>query len=105
MKKRRPTNNLVLVTGGAGFIGTNVVNNLIRHGYRVRVMDLLIPPTHNGKLPVWFNKKADFIKGDEESVLRNPLIAQNIYYSKEIEKLLNEGVSEKSDCNLCREAN
>ena len=64
MKKRRPTNNLVLVTGGAGFIGTNVVNNLTRHGYRVRVMDLLIPPTHNGKLPVWFNKKADFIKGD-----------------------------------------
>src|SRR3989338_2032058 len=64
MKKRRPTNNLVLVTGGAGFIGTNVVNNMTRHGYRVRVMDLLITPTHNGKLPVWFNKKADFIKGD-----------------------------------------
>ncbi len=55
---------LVLVAGGAGFIGTNVVNHLIKHGYPVRVMDLLLPPSHNGKLPTWFNKRAQFIKGD-----------------------------------------
>ena len=55
---------LVLVAGGAGFIGTNVVNHLIKHGHPVRVMDLLLPPSHNGKLPAWFNKRAQFIKGD-----------------------------------------
>lgn len=55
---------LVLITGGAGFIGTNVANHLIRSGFRVRVMDLLIAPTHNGKLPLWFNRKAEFLKGD-----------------------------------------
>lgn len=73
-----PKNNLVLVTGGAGFIGSHLVDALIRRGYRVRVLDNLQPPTHNGKLPDWFKadarsalrpggvgvKNLEFIKGD-----------------------------------------
>lgn len=55
---------LVLVTGGAGFIGGHLVDALIRAGYQVRALDNLAPPTHNGKLPEWFNKKAKFQKGD-----------------------------------------
>ena len=54
----------VLVCGGAGFSGSNLVDELIRRGYRVRVLDSLAPPVHNGRLPEWFNKKAEFIKGD-----------------------------------------
>ncbi len=56
--------DLVLVTGGAGFIGGHLVDALIRDGYRVRALDHLAPPVHNGRLPEWFNKKAEFIKGD-----------------------------------------
>lgn len=60
-KRKKP---LVLVAGGAGFIGSNVVNHLLAHGFSVRVMDALIAPTHNGKLPPWFNTKAEFLRGD-----------------------------------------
>jgi dTDP-L-rhamnose 4-epimerase len=58
---------IALVLGGAGFIGSHLVDALILRGYKVRVLDNLSPPAHDGKLPEWFNKKAQFIKGDVRS--------------------------------------
>lgn len=56
--------DLILVTGGAGFIGSHLVDSLIAKGFRVRVLDNLSRPTHNSKTPEWLNKKVEFVKGD-----------------------------------------
>ena len=38
----------VLVTGGAGFIGSHIVDQLIEAGHRVVVIDNLDPAAHDG---------------------------------------------------------
>ncbi len=55
----------ILITGGAGFIGSHLTDHLIRQGYKVRIMDNLHSQIHpTGKPPEYFNKKAQFINGD-----------------------------------------
>lgn len=54
----------VLVTGGAGFIGSFIVDELIKEGHFVRILDNLEPQVHAGKIPNYLAKKAEFVKGD-----------------------------------------
>lgn len=54
----------ILVTGGAGFIGSHLVDQLILKGYDVTILDNLTPQVHGEKVPTYLNKKAKFIKGD-----------------------------------------
>src|SRR6266850_2530982 len=53
-----------LVTGGAGLIGSHVVDVLVNDGWKVRALDNLEPQTHRRGKPAWINKKAEFIQGD-----------------------------------------
>lgn len=54
----------VLVTGGAGFIGSHITDRLIEKGYRVRVFDNLNPQVHPNGKPSYLNSAAEFMQGD-----------------------------------------
>ncbi|HJV64412.1 MAG TPA: NAD-dependent epimerase/dehydratase family protein [Geomonas sp.] len=56
----------VLITGGAGFIGSHLADELLRHGYRVRVLDSLIPQVHGADAvrPAYLNPEVELIRGD-----------------------------------------
>jgi dTDP-L-rhamnose 4-epimerase len=53
-----------LVTGGAGLIGSHVVDLLRREGWIVRMLDNLEPQTHRHGRPAWIPQEIEFIEGD-----------------------------------------
>ena len=55
----------VLVTGGAGYIGSHLVDALVAREYRVTVLDNLEPQVHrSGTWPSYANPKVKYVKGD-----------------------------------------
>ncbi|HEX2035471.1 MAG TPA: SDR family NAD(P)-dependent oxidoreductase [Chloroflexota bacterium] len=59
----------VLLTGGAGFIGSFICEELLRHGYKVRVFDSLEAQVHGtlhqtGQPPAYLAREAEFVAGD-----------------------------------------
>jgi dTDP-L-rhamnose 4-epimerase len=57
-----------LVTGGAGLIGSHLVDALLNRGYDITILDSLEPQTHPFGRPDWIPQQARFIQGDT----RNP---------------------------------
>ena len=55
----------VLVTGGAGFIGSHVTERLLEAGYTVRILDNLSPQVHpNSTRPQYLPREAELVVGD-----------------------------------------
>lgn len=63
--------SLVLITGGAGFIGSHVADQLLEQGYRVRVLDTLDPQVHGESralFPRYLSPEVETIRGDVRSM-------------------------------------
>ena len=55
----------ILITGGAGFIGSHTADALLARGHEVRVLDILQQPVHrNGEKPSYLDSEIEFMIGD-----------------------------------------
>lgn len=62
-----------LVTGGAGLIGSHIVDQLLQKGYEVKIVDNLESETHPKGKPQWVPQDVEFIEGntnDETKLLQ-----------------------------------
>ena len=60
------TSPTLLITGGAGFIGSHLAAELLQHGYRVRILDNLAPRVHGPERqrPGHLDGRAEVFVGD-----------------------------------------
>jgi dTDP-L-rhamnose 4-epimerase len=65
----------VLVTGGAGFIGSHLADELLAAGYAVRALDVLVDQVHDGGRPGYLSADVELLPGDvrSEEVVRGAL--------------------------------
>ena len=61
----------ILVTGGAGFIGSHLADLLLERGHRVRILDSLLPQVHGEaqRRPAYLAPEVELVRGD----VRDPL--------------------------------
>ena len=102
----------ILITGGAGFIGSNVARNLLKDGYEITILDNFLPQIHGKKnyLSDDLAGKVTLIVGDvsDKTVLYSALRGQNavIHYAAETgtgQSMYN--IAHYSDVNIQATAN
>jgi dTDP-L-rhamnose 4-epimerase len=74
----------ILITGGAGFIGSHLADELLAHGHRVRVLDNLEPQVHgkSATRPAYLARDVELVIGDvrDRDMVRHSLSGIDAVY-------------------------
>ena len=74
----------ILITGGAGFIGSHLADDLIHRGHRVRALDNLSPQVHGpaAERPPYLHEEVELLRGDvrDSAVVRRALAGVDAVY-------------------------
>ena len=72
----------ILITGGAGFVGSHLADGLLEAGHQVRVLDDLTPQVHPLGRPDYLSPDVELITGDvrDPNLLREALAGVDIVY-------------------------
>jgi dTDP-L-rhamnose 4-epimerase len=74
----------ILITGGAGFIGSHLADDLLRRGHQVRAYDVLCPQVHgpDAQRPAYLDAEIELVVGDvrDRSRLRRALEGIDVVY-------------------------
>ncbi len=54
----------ILITGGAGFVGSHLADGLLAAGHQVRILDDLTPQVHGNGRPDYLSQEVELIVGD-----------------------------------------
>ncbi|MBI4974704.1 MAG: NAD-dependent epimerase/dehydratase family protein [Candidatus Omnitrophica bacterium] len=65
----------ILVTGGAGFIGSHLIDELVKRSFKVKTLDIFEKQVHKDGKPDYLNKGCEYIEGDirDERILKRAL--------------------------------
>jgi dTDP-L-rhamnose 4-epimerase len=77
IRRQQRMSKHVLITGGAGFIGSHLADELLNYGYRIRALDVLAAQVHGPQRqrPDYLNPEVELIMGDirDSAVVRRAL--------------------------------
>ena len=80
--KPRSSRKQILITGGAGFVGSHLADGLLAAGHHVRVLDDLIPQVHQNGVPDYLSGSVELIVGDirDPNLLREVLAGVDVVF-------------------------
>lgn len=72
----------ILITGGAGFVGSHLADGLLAAGHSVRVLDDLTPQVHPAGPPSYLSSDVELVRGDirDPNLLKDVLSGVDIVY-------------------------
>lgn len=72
----------ILITGGAGFVGSHLADGLLNAGHTVRVLDCLTPQVHGNSIPDYLSRDVELVTGDvrDPDAIRKALANVDVVY-------------------------